>query len=119
MISDLIISLVIVVGISALGIFLSGLPGIFLLWLAQPYIRCLFGVNPLKKINTEAGFALILLISGFWSLSLYPAYMVAFRIYSDYAKLSQIAIFIAVLYVVSVALSTILYGLIYLFYDSS
>ncbi|MBC6478564.1 MAG: hypothetical protein GDA56_13085 [Hormoscilla sp. GM7CHS1pb] len=119
MIINLLICLVIAVGISALGIFLAGLPGIFILWLSQPAISLLFGGDPLEKIQSEAGFALIIWTSMLWSLSIYPGYWVAFVFFHDYAKRAQIAIFVGVLYIVSIIIATLIYGCIYLFYEES
>ena len=119
MIINLLICLVIAVGISALGVLLSGLPGIFIFWLSEPLIKLLFGGNPLEKLNSEAGLVLILWISIVCPLSIYPGFWVAFIFFKDYAKLSQIAIFVVVLYIGSVMISTVLYGLIYLLYEKS
>lgn len=116
MINNILISLFIAVGISALGILLAGLPGVLILWLSQPLIVCLFGMKPLDKITPGAGFALMYLVSMLWSLSILPGYLVAFKLFEHYEKWSQIAIFIGVIYLVSVILSTILYGWTYLFY---
>ena len=119
MIINLLICLVIAVAISALGVFLAGLPGIFILWLAQPLISLFFRGDPLDEIQSEAGFYLIMWISILWSLSIYPGFWVAFIFFHDYAKLAQIAIFVGVLYLVSIIIATVIYGCIYLFYEKS
>ena len=119
MIINLLICLVIAVGISALGIFLAGLPGIFILWLSKPLISLFFRGDPLDEIQSEAGFSLIMWISMLWSLSIYPGFWVAFIFFHDYAKLGQIAIFLGVLYIVSIIIATVIYGCIYLFYEES
>lgn len=116
MITNLLIALFISVGISALGIFLAGLPGALILWLAQPLIVLIFGRRPFDKIQPSASFALIYGVSILWSISIWPGYWVAFTIFRDYVLWRQIPIFIGVLYVASTLLSTVLYGWIYLFY---
>ncbi|MGK7903683.1 MAG: hypothetical protein AB4352_20205 [Hormoscilla sp.] len=117
MIINLLICLVIAVAISALGVFLAGLPGIFILWLSEPLIRLVFRDNPLDRINSEAGLVLIMWISMVCPLSIYPGFWVGFVLFDDYYKLSQIAIFLGVLYLVSIIIATVIYGLIYLFYE--
>lgn len=119
MIINLLICLVIAVAISALGVFLAGLPGIFILWLSKPLISLFFRGDPLDEIQSEAGFYLIMWISILWSLSIYPGFWVAFIFFYDYTLLGQIAIFVGVLYIVSIIIATVIYGCMYLFYEGS
>uniref|UniRef100_A0ACD5GRL9 Uncharacterized protein n=1 Tax=Desertifilum tharense IPPAS B-1220 TaxID=1781255 RepID=A0ACD5GRL9_9CYAN len=119
MINDLLISLFIAVGISALGIFLAGMPGVMILWLSQPFLLCVYGTRSIRRIKSGGGFTLIYLVSMLWSLSILPGYLVAFRLFEDLAKLNQIAIFIGILYLGSVVITTIIYGFVATFTDFS
>ncbi|MBD2312400.1 hypothetical protein H6G20_12085 [Desertifilum sp. FACHB-1129] len=119
MINDLLISLFIAVGISALGIFLAGMPGVMILWLSQPFLLCVYGPRSIRRIKSGGGFTLIYLVSMLWSLSILPGYLVAFRLFEDLAKLNQIAIFIGILYLGSVVITTIIYGFVATFTDFS
>ena len=119
MINDLIISLFVAVGLSALGIFLAGMPGVMILWLSQPFLLCVYGPKSIRRLKSGGGFTLIYLVSILWSLSIIPGYLVAFRWFEDLAKLNQIVVFIGVLYLGSVIITTILYGFLAAFTDLS
>ncbi|MDJ1180986.1 hypothetical protein PJF56_19175 [Roseofilum sp. BLCC_M91] len=110
MIADLILSMLITVAIAILGIWFAGLPGYFIIWLSQPFLRFCFGQKALSHLNPEESFAAIFLVSLFWGFNVLPGYLVAFIWLKEYTLISQIPIFVGVVYVGSIIVALVSYG---------
>jgi len=110
MIAHLILSMLITVAIAILGIWFAGLPGYFIIWLSQPFIRFCFGQEALSNLNPEESFAALFLVSLFWGFNVLPGYLVAFIWLKEYTLISQIPIFIGVVYLGSMLVAIASYG---------
>ncbi|WP_271943869.1 hypothetical protein [Roseofilum reptotaenium] len=110
MIANLILSMLITVGLAILGIWFAGLPGYFIVWLSQPFIRFCFGQRALSNLNAQQSFAAVFLVSLFWGFNVLPGYLVAFVWLKEYTLISQIPIFVGVVYVGSMIVALLTYG---------
>lgn len=110
MIPHLILSMLITVALAILGIWFAGLPGYFIVWLSQPFIRFCFGQRALSNLNPEESFAAVFLVSLFWGFNVLPGYWVAFIWFKEFSLISQIPIFVGVVYIGSMIVALVSYG---------